>query len=115
MTQLIASNQLTLTNVNDGQTPYVHWAYADNADGTGLTLTDNGQRYIGNYSDYTQADSTDKTKYRWADRWAKIEVGGRNYFKQSTIARSAGTNAVGAFSYRDIETPNGFKVTGVIS
>lgn len=78
MTQLIASNQLTLTNVNDGQTAVVHWAYSDNADGTGFTTTDNGQRYIGHYSDYTQADSTDKTKYRWADRWAKIEVGGVN-------------------------------------
>ncbi|HEM6101202.1 hypothetical protein [Streptococcus suis] len=67
----------------DGQTPVVHWAYSDNADGTGLTTSDNGQRYIGHYSDYTQADSTDKTKYRWADRWAKIEVGGRNLFKGS--------------------------------
>ncbi|NQJ48108.1 hypothetical protein HO554_06125 [Streptococcus suis] len=62
----------------DGRTPYVHFAYSDNADGTGLTAPDNGQRYIGHYSDYTQADSTDKTKYRWADRWAKIEVGGIN-------------------------------------
>lgn len=67
----------------DGQTPYVHWAYSDNADGTGLTLTDNGQRYIGHYSDYTQADSTDKTKYRWADRWAKIDVGGVNLLLNS--------------------------------
>ena len=67
----------------DGQTPVVHWAYSDNADGTGLTLTDKGQRYIGHYSDYTQADSTDKTKYSWADRWAKIEVGGRNLFLNS--------------------------------
>ncbi|HFU3707581.1 TPA: hypothetical protein ACGOY7_001169 [Streptococcus suis] len=67
----------------DGQTPYVHFAYSDNADGTGLTTSDNGQRYIGHYSDYTQADSTDKTKYRWADRWAKIEVGGRNLFLNS--------------------------------
>ena len=64
MAQLIASNQLTLTNIIDGKTPYVHWAYADKADGTGLTFTDNGKRYIGNYSDYTQADSTDKTKYK---------------------------------------------------
>ncbi|MHC3670385.1 phage tail spike protein [Streptococcus suis] len=63
---------------DNGQTPVVHWAYSDNADGTGLTTSDNGQRYIGHYSDYTQADSTDKTKYRWADRWAKIEVGGIN-------------------------------------
>ncbi|CZB15836.1 putative antireceptor [Streptococcus suis] len=67
----------------DGRTPYVHFAYSDNADGAGLTTSDNGQRYIGHYSDYTQADSTDKTKYRWADRWAKIDSGGRNYFKNS--------------------------------
>lgn len=73
MTQLIATNQLTLTNVIDGRTPYVHWAYSDNADGTGLTLTDNGQRYMGYYTDYTQADSTDKTKYTWTDRWANLE------------------------------------------
>ncbi|WP_260619119.1 phage tail spike protein [Streptococcus sp. 2018037] len=63
---------------DNGQTPVVHWAYSDNADGTGLTTSDNGQRYIGHYSDYDQIDSTDKTKYRWADRWAKIEVGGIN-------------------------------------
>ena len=62
----------------DGRTIYIHWAYSDNADGTGLTTSDNGQRYIGQYSDNTQTDSTDKTKYKWADRWAKIDVGGTN-------------------------------------
>ncbi|HEM6559757.1 TPA: phage tail protein, partial [Streptococcus suis] len=74
----------------DGRTPYIHWAYSDNADGTGLTTSDNGQRYIGHYSDYTQADSTDKTKYRWADRWAKIEVGGQNLI--SGTASFSGTH-----------------------
>ncbi|HEL9629119.1 TPA: phage tail protein [Streptococcus suis] len=58
----------------DGRTPYVHFAYSDNADGTGLTTSDNGQRYIGHYSDYTQADSTDKARYRWADRWARLKL-----------------------------------------
>ncbi|HEM4321748.1 TPA: phage tail protein [Streptococcus suis] len=67
----------------DGKTPYVHFAYANNADGTGLTVTDNGQRYIGHYSDYTQADSTDKTKYRWADRWARIDGGFTNIYALS--------------------------------
>lgn len=67
----------------DGRTSYVHFAYSDNPDGTGLTTGDNGQRYIGNYTDFTQADSTDKTKYRWTDRWARIEVGGRNLFLNS--------------------------------
>lgn len=69
---------------SDGNTPYIHWAYSDNADGTGLTTSDNGQRYIGNYSDYTQADSTDKTKYKWADRWAKINIDGRNLAQKTS-------------------------------
>lgn len=56
----------------DGRTTYPHYAFSDNADGTGLVFTDTGQRYQGYYSDYIQADSADKTKYRWADRWAKI-------------------------------------------
>ena len=76
----------------DGKTSYHHWAYSDNADGTGLTLTDNGQRYMGYYSDYTQADSTDKTKYRWADRWAKIEVGGKNYIRDFGFTKSRSFN-----------------------
>ncbi|HGA1452644.1 TPA: phage tail spike protein [Streptococcus suis] len=67
----------------DGRTPYVHFAYSDNADGTGLTTSDNGQRYIGHYSDYTQADSTDKTKYRWTDRWARIDGGFTNIYALS--------------------------------
>ena len=67
----------------DGRTPYVHFAYSENADGSGLTMTDNGQRYFGHYSDYEKTDSSDKTKYKWADRWAKVEVGGRNYYRNS--------------------------------
>ncbi|MFI3078979.1 hypothetical protein [Streptococcus sp. 2021WUSS124] len=73
---------------DNGQTPVVHWAYSDNADGTGLTTSDNGQRYIGHYSDYDQVDSMDKTKYRWADRWAKIEVGGRNILRNATFSNA---------------------------
>lgn len=109
MTQLIASNQLTLTNVNDGQTPYVHFAYADNADGTGLSTSDNGQRYIGQYSDYTQADSTDKTKYRWADRWAKIEVGGKNVIRNSAFGNAINSSerfTVGGVTYVNKTIPN---------
>ena len=67
----------------DGRTPYVHFAYSENADGSGLTLTDNGQRYFGHYSDYEKPDSSDKTKYKWADRWAKVQVGGRNLLRGS--------------------------------
>ncbi|HEM6582828.1 TPA: phage tail protein [Streptococcus suis] len=94
---------------DNGQTPVVHWAYSDNADGTGLTTSDNGQRYIGHYSDYAQADSTDKTKYRWADRWAKIEVGGRNILRNATFSNPkerSETFTVGGTTYKNIEVPN---------
>ncbi|WP_074414571.1 phage tail spike protein [Streptococcus suis] len=93
----------------DGRTPYIHWAYSDSADGTGLTTSDNGQRYIGHYSDYTQADSTDKTKYRWADRWAKIEVGGRNILRNATFSNPKERSeafTVGGATYKNIEIPN---------
>ena len=68
----------------DGRTPYVHFAYSDNADGSGLTMTDNGHRYFGHYSDYEKPDSADKTKYKWVDRWAKVEVGSQNRFVRDT-------------------------------
>lgn len=51
----------------DGKTPYLHIAYANSADSkTGFSTTDGTNKlYIGQYTDYTQADSTDATKYTW--------------------------------------------------
>ncbi|COH50992.1 putative antireceptor [Streptococcus pneumoniae] len=75
----------------DGRTPYVHFAYSENADGSGLTMTDNGQRYFGHYSDYEKPDSSDKTKYKWADRWAKVDGGYVNIYalsKNRSIGKS---------------------------
>lgn len=69
----------------DGRTPYVHFAYSENADGSGLTMIDSGQRYFGHYSDYEKPDSSDKTKYKWADRWAKVSVGGKNYIRNASF------------------------------
>lgn len=51
----------------DGQTSYFHIAYADSSDGkTNFSVDTAGTRqYIGTYSDFTSADSTDPTKYTW--------------------------------------------------
>lgn len=51
----------------DGKTTYLHIAYANSADGkTGFSTTDGTNKlYIGQYTDYTQADSTDAAKYTW--------------------------------------------------
>lgn len=51
----------------DGKTPYLHIAYANSADGSsGFSISDSTNKlYIGQYTDYTQADSTDPSKYAW--------------------------------------------------
>lgn len=69
----------------DGRTPYIHFAYAESADGQkGFDTTQTGnKRYIGTYTDYTEADSTDPTKYKWVDMVGTVEVGGRNLLRNS--------------------------------
>lgn len=51
----------------DGKTPYLHIAYANSTDGkTGFSVSDSlNKMYIGQYTDYTSADSTDPAKYAW--------------------------------------------------
>lgn len=71
----------------DGRTPYLHIAYANSADGrTGFSTsnTDN-KRYLGTYTDYTQADSTDPTKYKWVDMIGSVEVGSKNLLRKTAI------------------------------
>ncbi|AZF90573.1 virion structural protein [Streptococcus phage CHPC869] len=69
----------------DGKTPYVHFAYADSADGrTGFSLTQTGsKRYLGVYTDFNQADSTNPSDYTWNDTAGSISVGGRNLLNGS--------------------------------
>lgn len=51
----------------NGKNGYIHIAYADSADGkTGFdTSVGTNKKYIGQYTDNVQADSTDPTKYTW--------------------------------------------------
>lgn len=55
------------TNGTNGKTSYLHIAYANSADGnTGFDVSNStGKLYIGQYVDFTEADSTDPTKYSW--------------------------------------------------
>ncbi|WP_270596854.1 phage tail spike protein [Enterococcus asini] len=52
----------------DGKTPYFHTAWATNSTGTAgfSTTVSAGKTYLGTYTDYTQADSTDPSKYAWS-------------------------------------------------
>lgn len=69
----------------DGRTPYVHFAYADSADGrTGFSLTQDGtKRYLGVCTNFDKANSANPADYAWNDTAGSVFVGGRNLLKGS--------------------------------
>lgn len=75
---------------SDGKTPYFHIAYATSADGSqGFSTTDSENKaYIGQYTDYTEKDSSDHKRYRWTRIKGEFEgtVGGRNLILNSLRA-----------------------------
>lgn len=82
----------------DGKTPYWHTAYANSSDGkTDFSITDStNKRFIGQYTDYTQADSTDPTKYKWVNMVGTVTTGNRNFLAQNLT--------VSKFSSKDFTT-----------
>lgn len=67
----------------DGRTPYFHRAWANSADGRdGFSTTDStNKRYLGTYTDFTEADSQDPARYKWTALFENVSGGNRNYFK----------------------------------
>lgn len=71
----------------DGRTPYVHFAYADSADGrSGFSLTQNGnKRYLGVCTNFDKSDSTNPADYSWNDMTGSVSVGGDNLIVNSAF------------------------------
>lgn len=71
----------------DGRTPYVHFAYADSADGrTGFSLTQNGnKRYLGVCTNFDRSDSSNPADYTWNDMTGSVSVGGENLIRNSAF------------------------------
>ncbi|PJH64321.1 hypothetical protein CVR98_25270, partial [Salmonella enterica subsp. enterica serovar Enteritidis] len=62
----------------DGQTSYLHIAYANSEDGTtGFSTTDSVNKlYIGQYTDFTQEDSVNPENYSWTKiKWEQGDRG----------------------------------------
>lgn len=80
----------------DGKTSYVHFAYANSADGrTGFSTTDSTNKlYIGQYVDYARTDSTDPTKYSWTRIKGENGTDGRVYIlsANATVIKQGADN-----------------------
>lgn len=70
--ELVATSQVTFSNVNDGQAGLTVWtAYANSADGvTDFSTTDANRRYEGQYTGITQ--SNNPADYSWTDKGAGL-------------------------------------------
>lgn len=87
----------------DGRTPYVHFAYADSADGrTGFSLTQDGnKRYLGVCTNFDRTDSTNPADYSWNDMTGSVSVGGENL-----ITNSAFPDNLDGWGYWEASQPN---------
>ena len=88
----------------DGRTPYVHFAYANSADGRSdfsLVNTNNKFRYIGHYTDFESADSRDPSRYSWIDMTGGVVIGGDNLVRNSAFPKNLNN-----WGYWEIGQPN---------
>lgn len=87
----------------DGRTPYVHFAYADSADGrTGFSLTQNGtKRYLGICTNFDKANSTNPADYSWNDTAGSVSVGGENLIRNSAFPENLDN-----WGYWEVPQPN---------
>ena len=86
----VASEQLTLINTSDGttgKTQYLHRAWANSEDGRDSfsTTTSANKRYFGTYTDFTEADSQDPTRYNWTALFDNVKIGGKNYIRNASF------------------------------
>ena len=86
----VASEQLTLINTSDGaagKTQYLHRAWANSEDGRDgfSTTTSTNKRYFGTYTDFTEADSQDPTRYNWTALFDNVKIGGKNYIRNASF------------------------------
>ena len=112
----------------DGRTPYFHTAYSNSATGDrDFSVSDStGKQYIGTYSDFEVADSTDYRRYKWVKIKGEDGVDGksyaRNYLSETSeekIFTMANDNfdvqdafkLVDNKNFRDLGFKNGDKVT----
>jgi hypothetical protein len=108
---LNGENGIPGTNGANGQTSYLHIAYANNINGTsGFSTTDaTGKLYLGTYTDFTEADSTNPALYTWV--LVKGADGTNGLNGTNGLPGAQGANGVSSYfhvAYADNASGGGF-------
>lgn len=90
----------------DGKTPYFHQAWANSKDGkVGFSTTiSTDKAYLGTYTDFTAAGSTDPTKYNWIELVGALEIGGRNFALQTNDSKTLTATTTETYKCIDMYT-----------
>lgn len=100
------------TNGDNGQTSYLHIAYATSSDGkTGFSVSDSaGKTYIGQYTDFKENDSTNPSNYSWTkikgDTGNGVSVIAQHYLASSS---SSGVTTSTSGWTESVQTPTSSK------
>lgn len=100
------------TNGDNGQTSYLHIAYATSSDGkTGFSVSDSaGKTYIGQYTDFKENDSTNPSDYSWTkikgDTGNGVSVIAQHYLASSS---SSGVTTSTSGWTESVQTPTSSK------
>ena len=110
------ANGVPGTKGADGRTPYFHTAYSNSPTGDRDFSTTNstGKEYIGTYSDFEVADSTDFRKYKWVKIKGENGEKGRDGVDGKPINENLLPNSNFAFDFKNWEdklTNSGLKYT----
>lgn len=71
----------------NGRTTYFHRAWANSSDGRdGFSTSDStNKRYLGTYTDFTEADSQDPARYKWTALFDNVSIGAKNYIRNASF------------------------------
>lgn len=97
---------------SDGTTYYTWIKYADDANGSGMSDSPTGKRFLGlAHNKTTATESNTATDYTWSPLYDNVSVGGRNFysFVNTTISNLQNAPTV---TKNHAEAPNGIRITG---
>jgi phage minor structural protein len=102
---IATSPQITITDVLDGPTGpsmYSWIKYADGIDGSGISDSPTGKRYLGlAVNKSTATESTLATDYTWSPLYDNVQVGARNLYLDSYLKRGLSYSSVATLTRTD--------------
>ncbi|MEY8701027.1 hypothetical protein AALH12_07555 [Streptococcus ferus] len=92
--EIKARSFVSAGKIRDGQQTYFYTAYADDANGTGFSLTDSTKRYLGTLSSTDEVQSTNPADYQWIALDSKQTLAKIDEIEDDVVNNNQTTNSL---------------------